>query len=230
MHLSEASDHPPFSGPRERALVDGIASLGDADLLAVLLGTGLAGRPVSVVAAAILDRFGGVAGLSRIGPTVLSEHPGVGVCKALRVAAALEIGARAARPPSMLPRVANSAEVAALMRPRLGALLHEELWVICLDGRNRTRSQRRVAQGGLHGITLLPCDVLRVALYEAASAFLLVHNHPSGDPSPSPEDMAMTRRVAEAGRAVGIPLVDHVIVCPSGEHRSMLDLGVLQQP
>jgi DNA repair protein RadC len=101
------------------------------------------------------------------------------------------------------------------------------MWIVCLDGKNQVRATRRVAQGGLHTCAVMPRDVLRAALYEAATAMVLVHNHPSDDPLPSAEDLAMTRRLAEAGAMVGIPLVDHVIVTPSGKYSSMLDLGVL---
>jgi DNA repair protein RadC len=101
------------------------------------------------------------------------------------------------------------------------------MWVVCLDGRNRVRASRRVAQGGLHGCAVLPRDILRVAVREAASAIVLVHNHPSDDPTPSSEDLVMTRRVCDAAAVVGVPLVDHVIVAPSGRYTSMLDLGVL---
>jgi DNA repair protein RadC len=215
------------AGPRERALEEGVAALGDADLLAILLGTGLAGRPVGVVAATLLDELGSLEGLARVGPAVIAEQPGVGTAKALRIAAALELGARAARRPHALARVSDSAQVAAYMIPRLGALPHEELWLLCLDARNRVRSLRRVAMGGVHGLSIRPCDVLRAAIYEAAVSMVLVHNHPSGDPTPSPEDVAMTRQLVEAGRLVGIPLLDHVIVAPSGTYASLLDLGAI---
>lgn len=231
MHVLEAPPAPPSAsaGPRERAIEEGVAAVGDADLLAILLGTGLAGRPVGVVAAALLDELGGLDGLSRVGPAAIAEHAGVGTAKALRIAAALELGARVARRPRALAGVTNSAEVAAYMAPRLGALPHEELWLLCLDARNKVRSLRRVAMGGVHGLAVRPCDVLRAAVYEAAVAMLLVHNHPSGDPSPSPEDLTMTSQLVESGRLVGIPLVDHVIVAPSGAYASLLDLGVIER-
>jgi DNA repair protein RadC len=228
MDLAETSEPTP-SGPRERALTEGVAVLGDAELLAILLGTGLAGRPVTVVSAALLDRAGGLANLARLAPAAIAEHPGVGTIKALRLAAALELGARAARP-ALRVRLCNSAEVAAAMAPRLAALPHEEMWLCCLDGRNRLRGARRVAQGGLHGAAVQPRDVLRAAVVEAASAMILVHNHPGGDPTPSAEDVALTRRLAEAGEVVGVPLVDHVIVEPGGRYTSLLDLGVLTIP
>jgi DNA repair protein RadC len=216
-------------GPRERALEEGLESLGDADLLAILLGTGLVGRPVSLVAADLLHTSGGVEGISRLGPAAIAEHPGVGPAKALRIAASMEIGRRvhlrATRPRDSLR---SSANVSAYFAPRLAALLHEEMWVLSLDGRNGVRGVRRVAQGGLHGCSVGARDILRAGLADAASAIVLVHNHPSGDPEPSVQDITMTRAVAEAATVVGVPLVDHVIVTGDGRHRSLLDMGILE--
>jgi DNA repair protein RadC len=228
MDLPEA---PPASapGPRERALDEGVAALGDADLLAVLLGTGLAGRSVALVAAGLLERAGGLENLARLGPAAIAEHPGVGLAKALRIAASLELGRRCARRAARCgAALTSSAAVAARMTPELAALAHEEMWVVCLDGKNQVRAARRVAQGGLHSCTVMPRDILRAALYEAATAMVLVHNHPGDDPLPSVEDLAMTRRIADAGSTIGVPLVDHVILTPSGKYSSMLDLGALE--
>jgi DNA repair protein RadC len=229
MHLSEDPPAPSSSGPRERALLEGVASLGDADLLAVLLGSGLASCPVALVAAGVLERTGGLEGLARLGPAAIAEHSGVGPAKALRIAASLEMGRRCARRASRVTGpLTSSAAVAARMGPILAGLTHEEMWIVGLDGRNHVRGVRRVAQGGLHSCTVMPRDVLRASLYEAAAAIILVHNHPSDDALPSTEDLAMTRRIADAGAMLGLPLVDHVIVTPSGRHTSMLDLGVLE--
>ena len=238
MHLDDApldgarsSDAPPLlslTTPRERALQEGVPSLGDAELIAVLLGTGLAGRPVGLVAAGLLEGVGGLEGLGRLGPAAIAQHPGVGPAKALRIAASLELGRRCAR------RVARgtgmlgcSSAVAAWFGAEIGQLPHEEMWIACLDAKNYVRGMRRVGQGGVHTCAVLPCDILRTALCEGATAILLVHNHPSNDPVPSGEDLLTTRRVADAGLLLGLPLVDHVIVTPSGAYASMLDLGVI---
>jgi DNA repair protein RadC len=229
VNLAEATLPRPAAGLRERALLEGVRALGDAELLTVVLGTGLAGRPASLVAAGLLDRFGGLAELARIGPALLAEHPGVGQVKALRVAAALELGARVAQPPLAGVVLSSSAQVAAHMAPRLATLTHEELWVLCLNGQNRLRALRRVAQGGVSGATVQPRDVLRAAIYEAAVSVIVVHNHPSGDPAPSPEDLALTRRLVESAAVVGVPVLDHVIVTPDGRYCSLLDLGVIER-
>jgi DNA repair protein RadC len=133
------------------------------------------------------------------------------------LAAAFELGRRMvvaeARSP---PRIAQSSDVAHWAEPRLTKLTHEELWVLALDGRSRLRAARCVAKGGLHGLAARPPDVLRIALRADASALVLVHNHPSGDPTPSREDVAFTHAVALAAQAVGVPLVDHVVVAREG--------------
>ncbi|HLM76257.1 MAG TPA: DNA repair protein RadC [Polyangiaceae bacterium] len=233
--LPELTGSPPpgktsFPGPRERALEAGFAVIGDADLLAIVLGTGCAGRHVTQVSAALLEQFGGLEGLARVGASSLAQHPGLGLAKALRISGALELGRRAFQQ-AMRPRepLRTSASVAAYFMPRLCHLDHEELWVIALDGRNAVRGTRRVAQGGLHGCSVAPRDILRAALADAASAILLVHNHPSADPTPSMEDLAMTRAVAEAAAVVGMPLLDHVIIGASGRYASLLDLGAMPQ-
>jgi DNA repair protein RadC len=215
-------------GPRERARETGVDSLGDADLEAIVLGTGCTGAPVATLAAAVLDDHGGVGGLARAGFGQLVANRGIGPAKGARLAAAIELGRRAVFAASLdaSPRLPDRAAVEAWARPRLATLDHEELWVLALDGRHGLRAARRVASGGIHGLHVGVRDVLRVVLREAASAFVLVHNHPSGDPSPSSEDAAFTRGVAEGAAIVGSPLLDHVIVARRLAS-SMLELGLI---
>ncbi len=215
-------------GPRERALDDGVTALTDADLLAIVLGTGLTGCSVVQLSNSLIARFGGLEGLAKLGPNALSEHPGLGVVKALRLSAALEAGRRSiVRSLRPRARIVTSAAVAEWFTSRIGWKDQEELWVVSLDGRNGMRSARRIAQGGLHGIHLTARDVLSAALQDGAAAMILAHNHPSGDPNPSPEDVEMTHRIAHAGRAIGLPVLDHVVVSSTGRYTSLLDLGML---
>jgi len=217
-----------FPLPRERGIADGWGSLADAELVAVLLGTGEKGRPALRVAADLLEQSAGVVGLARMGAHAIAEMPGVGLAKAARIGAGLELGRRVLLRSSAAPRqnLASSAEVARWARLRLSQLDHEQVWVLALDGRNGLRAARRIAEGGLHGCSVDPRDVLRAAVREAASAFVLVHNHPSGDPTPSAEDIDLTNMVARAASVLGTPLVDHVIVAGGG-HASLFDLGVI---
>lgn len=203
---------------RERALAHGIETLPDADLLALLLGTGSAGESVTLLAVHLLEAEAGLLGLSRLSPHGLVQRRGLGPVKAVRLAAAFELGRRAHLLGLGLSAfsVRSYADVVEWARPRLATLEHEEVWLLALDAHNGVKSTRRVAQGGLHGCALTTRDVLTPALRDAASAIVLVHNHPSGDPAPSPEDLAMTRAVAAACEVVGVPLVDHVVVARGG--------------
>jgi DNA repair protein RadC len=216
-------------GPRERARQVGIEALGDGELLALLLGTGAPDAPVLTLAASILAAAGGLVGLSRAGLGDLAQRRGVGFAKAARIVAALELGRRCASASVDMLGVplSDSESVNAWARPRFAGLDHEELWVLALDGRNHLRAARRVAQGGLHGLTIQARDALRVALREGASSFILVHNHPSGDPTPSPQDIEFTRAVARGADAVNTPFLDHVVVARRG-FVSMLDRGLIE--
>jgi DNA repair protein RadC len=216
-------------GLRERVLLRGAESLGDADLLAVLLGTGVGGASARSVASALLDATGSLEGVRRLGGHGLSERHGIGPAKAARIMAGLELGQRALlrHLSAQELRLASFDEVARWARPRLAGLDHEEVWLLSLDGRNGLRSARRIGQGGLHGCALTPRDVLHPAVRDAASSIVLVHNHPSGDPTPSVDDIEMTRAVARASRVLGIELLDHVVVARDGSS-SLRDLGALQ--
>jgi DNA repair protein RadC len=220
----------PASGPRERAALLGVEHLGDADLVAILLGTGCTGLPVGVLAAMLLEEHGGVSGLARAGLGELAQRAGMGTAKGARLAAAVELGRRAIFAASLEPagKFPNLATVEAWARPRLATLDHEELWLLALDGHHGLRAARRVASGGIHGLHVAPRDPLRIALREAASAFVLVHNHPSGDPEPSSDDVAFTRSVVDAALIAGTPLIDHVVVARR-KTVSMLERGMLRR-
>jgi DNA repair protein RadC len=193
-----------------------------------VLGTGGGGAPLATLTATLLDEHGGVGGLLRLGIGELAEHRGVGRAKAVRLAAALELGRRAVQVAALeaSPRLFDRGAVVAWAQPRLATLDHEELWLLALDGRHGLRAARRAASGGIHGLHIGVRDVLRIVLKEASSAFVLVHNHPSGDPTPSDEDVGFTKAVAEGATVVGTPLIDHVIVARQ-RASSMLDLGLL---
>jgi DNA repair protein RadC len=221
--LSEA-----WSGPRERAVAIGVEYLGDSELVALVLGTGRAGLPVAVLAALLLEEHGSIGGLARAGIGELAQRAGVGLAKAARLAAAVELGRRATSAASLAApvRMPDRSAVEQWAQPRLATLDHEELWLLALDGHHGLRGARRVASGGIHGLHVAARDTLRIALREGASAFVLVHNHPSGDPAPSPEDIAFTRSVEHAAAVVGTPLLDHVVIARR-RATSMLEKGYL---
>lgn len=211
---------------RERTLRDGPQSLGDADLLAVVLGTGSATLPVPLLASKLLHDAGGIEGLVRDG--LPDEINGIGNAKRARLEAAIELGRRAAvrRTVRSLAILATPSAVAEWAKAQLGALVHEEVWLLCLDTRHALITARRIGQGGLSQAPVSPRDILRTAIRAASSGIVLVHNHPSGDPEPSTEDARLTLAISRAAKVVGLTLVDHVIVGRT-EHRSLFEMGLV---
>jgi DNA repair protein RadC len=188
-------------------------SLCDAEVLSIAMGSAMSR------AAELIERAGGLVGLA-MHPIADASRP------TLRVLASLELARRLHRSiETQNIRMPHSRAVARWAQP-LTVLEHEELWLLALDARNRMRSSRRVAMGGLSGLHVAVRDPLRLALRDAASAFVLVHNHPSGDPTPSAEDISFTRRLADAAAVMGTPLLDHVVIGRDG-FVSMLDAGLL---
>jgi DNA repair protein RadC len=199
--------------PRERVAALGGDRASDVDLLAVLLGVGVRRQPAERVAEAMLRTAGGLVPLSRATPGELSCVPGVGPVRALRVAAAFHLGRRALElGGAATPALTCAADVYRRVHPRLAGLGQEVFWVMGLDVKHRVIGELEVARGTLDGVAVHPRDVFRPLLRMAAVAGIVVHNHPSGDPTPSPEDVELTRRLRDAGQLVGVPIVDHVVV------------------
>jgi DNA repair protein RadC len=177
----------------------------------------------------VLAQVGGLRGIARAGYGSLAESTSDSV--ATKLLAAVELGRRALIVAALDPtvRLPDRTAVERWASARLSTLDHEELWVLCLDGRHGMRAAVMVASGGIHGLHVTVRDVLRAAVKEAASAFVLVHNHPSGDPTPSEEDNAFTRAVVESATVLGTPMLDHVIVARR-RSSSYLDGGMLAAP
>lgn len=200
--------------PRERLWSLGAPALATAELVAILLGTGAAERDALAVASELLARTGGsLRELRSRPPAELTRSRGIGPAKGARLLAALELAARLMeeRRPS-LPRVREPADVATLLGPQLRDLAVEEFHVLVLDSQSRVRRNVLVSRGLLNSALVHPREVFRAAIAEAAAGIILVHNHPSGDPAPSPEDRAATRQLVEAGRLLDLPVYDHIIV------------------
>lgn len=205
---------------------DALEELTNEELLALLFGAARAGASHNS-ARRLVDFAIDLEGLARLAPSVIATHAGIPRSKAVQLHAAFELGRRRWAVQSVCPRIDSLQAVVDWARPRLLPLDHEEVWLLNLDGRNAMRSSRRVAQGGLHSCTLTARDILRPALRDGASAIVLVHNHPSGDPTPSDADVNMTAEVDVACATVGLPLLDHVVVASEGAV-SMLELGVVR--
>ena len=215
------------TGPRERLMMNGARSLSDAELIAVLLGTGLPAEPVGVLAARLIETAGGLDRLERFGVSTLSKEAGIGPTKACRILAAFELGRRAAATPLLRGKpITCSKDVVSALKPRLSKEPREHFLVIALDLKNRPISEIEVAIGSLGACAVKPADVFRPVLREPSSAVVLVHNHPSGEPSPSSEDISFTKSIARAGEMLGIRVLDHIIVAEAG-YFSFLDGGLL---
>lgn len=212
--------------PRERYLLEGPEGFGDQELLALALGTGCAGLPVQHVAASLLSNAGGVEGLPSLPAGSLVSVPGVGPARAVRLHASLTLARRAlASSPDGAP-VLSSSDAAAWFLPRLGSRAREELHALLLDRRHRVRAYRVLTQGNDAYTIVDPRQVYGEALLHRAAAVIVAHNHPSGDPAPSAADVEVSVRLVEAGRLIGVELLDHLVVA-GGRWTSLRELGLL---
>jgi DNA repair protein RadC len=200
--------------PRERLWVLGPGALTAAELLALILGTGRRGENALALASALLGNgSGSLRRLAARPPAELLRVPGVGPAKGARLLAALELGhrlGRELRPPST--RIREPQDVVRWVAPRLRDLAVEEFHVLALDTQSRVLRDIPITRGLLDSSLVHPREVFRAAIAEAAAGVILVHNHPSGDPTPSAEDRAVTRQLAAAGQVLDLPVYDHVIV------------------
>ncbi|MEA2624162.1 MAG: repair protein RadC [Candidatus Binatota bacterium] len=211
--------------PRERLDERGAEALSELELLALVLGTGGRGESALDRAAAVLETFRGLKGAARASTRELLLVRGLGPAKAAAVAAAFELGRRAFSPARENGSVfRSSADVFAHFRGRLGLLRKEVFCVLLLDAKHRKLREVQVSEGTLTASLVHPREVFAPAIRESAAAILLVHNHPSGDPTPSVEDVQITRRLREVGDLVGVRVLDHVIV-GDGAHYSFADGG-----
>lgn len=210
---------------REIALTEGLGQLSDRDLLALAL---LGSERAAPEAGAILERVGSLPGLMHLTPLQLSQLPRLTERGALRLAASFELARRIERYTRVLSRgePLTPEGVARWALPRLSRLEHEEVWVLCVDAQLGFRAAWQVARGGAHGCALVPRDLLTPVVRSGAAGFILVHNHPSGDPTPSREDLSLTQSVQIAAQTLGTPLLDHVIVAGC-EFRSLREVGHL---
>ncbi len=219
---------PHAERPRERMRALGAQALSTAELLAAVLGTGGAGQSALACAVDVLERAGGSLGrLAAMPPAAVQRVRGIGGARAAAVQAALELGrrmaaeARDAGVPLRGPR-----DVVAAFAPRLQDLPVEEFHVAILDAQHRLERDVLITRGLLNSSLVHPREVFREAIAERAAAVILVHNHPSGDPTPSAEDRAVTEQLVAAGRLLDIPVHDHIIV-GRGRYVSFAEAGLL---
>ena len=214
--------------PREKMLLKGRNALSDAELIAILIGSGTVGESAVALAQRILAQADG--NLHELGKRSIKElqrFKGVGEAKAITIVAALELGRR--RQLSDLrerPRIANSRDAFNIIAPLLTDLHHEEFWLLLLNRSNEVFARERLSTGGTAGTVVDIKIVLKTALDARAAAFVAVHNHPSGSLNPSAEDISLTKRLQQAGQIIDLPLLDHLIVSERGYY-SFADQGQL---
>jgi DNA repair protein RadC len=212
-------------------MAHGAGALTDPELIAILLRTGLPGANAVDVARELLERFGSLGGLSRCTAKEIATIRGIGMAKAVQLVAAFGLGQRLARETLVRQKLDSPELVHDLVAPELRALHKESLRVLLLDTRYHLLRMEEVSLGSINESIAHPRDVFRPAVIASAYAVIVVHNHPSGDPSPSQSDHSLTRRLAEAAELLQIKLLDHIIIGAPAEGRlpyfSFKEAGVL---
>lgn len=208
---------PAWERPRERLRGSGARSLSNSELLAIVLRTGTPTENVLSLATKLLARFGGLSGLGRASFAELCSEPGMGEAKASQVKASLELGRRLLSSGGEdKATVRSPQDVANLLMAQMCHLDQEELKVVLLNSKNQVVRVSEIYRGNVSTSVVRASELFRDAVRENCPAIIVVHNHPSGDPTPSPEDIKVTQQVVEAGRLLDIEVLDHVILADRG--------------
>lgn len=206
-------DLPVDLRPRERIVYTGASSLSNAELVAIILRMGGRGENVIRMAERLLVQFGGLPGLAQASFDELCQVHGIGMAKAAQIKAALELGRRLmATAPHERPQVRSPADVANLVMLEMGLLEQEHLRAVLLDTKNVVIRVANVYAGNLNTAVVRVGEVFREAIRSNCASIIVVHNHPSGDPTPSPEDVRVTEQLVEAGRLLDIEVLDHLVI------------------
>ena len=210
-------DMPVSDRPRERLQRLGVEALSAQEILAVILGRGIAGESVMVTAQRLLSQFGGLMGVANASIEELSGIRGIGIAKAAQIKAAVELGNRADghSETDIKPLVKTPEDIADLVKSRLKNKKKEYFLAILLDTKNHLIKISEISIGSLDSSIVHPREVFKEAISASAAAVIFVHNHPSGDTEASDDDIRLTKRLAEAGEIVGIEVLDHVIISNS---------------
>lgn len=207
---------PLSEQPDVRLRAVGPAALSDTELLAVLLRVGVSGTDVVQLAQELLLRYGGWAGLLRADHAELCTQRGIGQAKAATLKAALEIGRRLlSASVEERPQIKSPADVASLLMLEMGHLEQEQLRVVLLDTKNRVQQFATIYIGSVNSAQIRVGEVFRDAVRRNSTALIVAHNHPSNDPTPSPDDVLVTRQIVEAGKLLDVEVLDHLILCRS---------------
>jgi len=220
-------DLPHTERPRERLLHAGAGALANAELIAILLRTGTAGESALDIALRLLATHG-LDGLHRLDADLLAKEHGLGPASASQIKAALELGQRLATlQPEQRPRISGPDDVGAMLGLEMAALEQEELRVLLLNTKNEVHSIRTVYRGSVNSTQVRIGEILRDAVRRNTPALIAVHNHPSGDPTPSPDDIAMTKDLIKGGKLLDIDVLDHIVIGDGGRVASLRGAGLL---
>ncbi len=212
--------------PREKLRLRGPSALTDAELVAIILNTGVRGESVVDVAKRLLAEFGGLSGLVRADLSDLQRSHGLGETKAAKLKATLVLAQRiSATNPHDRPQIKTPEDVVALLGSEMSSLDHEQLRVVLLDTKNRVLRVATVYQGSVNSAQVRVAEVFKDALRQNAPGIVVVHNHPSGDPTPSAADVSLTTEIGRAGQILGVDVIDHLII-GVGQFRSLRRLGL----
>ena len=199
--------------PRERLASLGPQALSNAELIAILLRVGVPGENAVQVGQRLLQKFGGLAGLHRAQIEEMKEQHGIGEAKAAQIKAAIELGRRLTlEAPEERPTINSPADAAALVQYEMSAFEQEHLRVLLLDTRNHVLDIVEVYRGSVNMSQVRVGEVFKAAIRRNATAIIVVHNHPSGDPTPSPDDVAVTRAIVQAGKLLDVEVLDHLVI------------------
>jgi DNA repair protein RadC len=212
--------------PRERLASLGPQALSNAELLAILLRAGVSGENALQMGQRLLQRSGGLAGLHRLPFQELVNQRGIGAAKAAQIKAAIELGRRLTlESPEERPTISTPADAAALLQYEMSALEQEHLRAILLDTRNHVLEVAEIYRGSVNSSQVRVGEVFKAAVRRGAPAVIVAHNHPSGDPTPSPDDVAVTRAFVQAGKLLDVDVLDHLVI-GQGRFVSMKERGL----
>lgn len=212
--------------PREKLILKGKSTLSDAELIAILIGSGSRNESAVDLSKRILSNVGGINSLAKLSISQLMKFKGIGEAKAVSIVAALELSARRkTEKANEIVKITSSKRVFDVMQPIIGDLSHEEFWVLFLNNSNNVITKSQLSKGGISGTIVDVRLVFKLAMENGATGLILCHNHPSGNLTPSDADKQITKKIKQAGESLDVKVLDHLIITES-KYYSFVDEGI----